>query len=282
MPDVSLHSFGETLLEVKDLSLSFDGGESFILKGVNAEIKNVLRPGLTQGQIVGLLGPSGVGKTQLLRLLAGLGPPSGGKVTGQVLVTDQLVPVQAGMVGVVPQNYPIFDHRTVMGNLMVAGKMGGHAEKDSKEKAEALLERFGLMGRKDHYSNQLSGGQRQRVAICRQLMCSEHFLIMDEPTSGLDPETKDACCQLITEVAALDELMTIIVITHDIGSAIQMCDQLWLLGRDRDENGGPIPGAYVKRTYNLVERGLTWHPDVTLLPEYTTCRHEVRMDFRHL
>src|SRR4051812_10270150 len=106
----------ETLLKVEGVSKTLGG--SLILKDVNLEIRNIVRPGYTQGQVVGLLGPSGVGKTCLFRILAGLDQPD----CGSVLVEEEGIPVKRGMVGVVAQNYPLFAHRTILGNLTVAGR----------------------------------------------------------------------------------------------------------------------------------------------------------------
>ena len=108
------YEFKETLLRAADVSLTLGGNR--ILRDVNLEIKNIVRPGLNQGQVVGLLGPSGIGKTRLFRILAGMDAPD----TGSVLITAEGRPVERGMVGVVAQNYPLFAHRSVLGNLLVA------------------------------------------------------------------------------------------------------------------------------------------------------------------
>src|SRR5450755_2113740 len=105
----------ETLLKVTDVSLKLGGVQ--ILRDVNLEVKNIVRPGVSQGQVVGLLGPSGIGKTSLFRILAGLDAPD----TGSVRIEKEGVPVHKGMVGVVAQTYPLFAHRTVLSNLRIAG-----------------------------------------------------------------------------------------------------------------------------------------------------------------
>ena len=99
--------YTDTLLKVDHISLSYD--DKVILRDVNAEIRNIVRDDCTQGQVVGFLGPSGIGKTQLFRIIAGLNQPT----SGQVLVNSTLTPVKAGMVGVVAQNYPLFENRTI-------------------------------------------------------------------------------------------------------------------------------------------------------------------------
>jgi NitT/TauT family transport system ATP-binding protein len=268
--------YKETLLKVSGVSLTLGG--SVVLRDVNLEIRDVVRRGLTQGQVVGLLGPSGIGKTCLFRILAGLDAPD----TGTVLIGKEARPVERGMVGVVAQNYPLFTHRTVIGNLLVAGRQGGLTGAQTQEKAGTLLQRFGLAEHARKYPVQLSGGQRQRVAIAQQFMCSEHFLLMDEPFSGLDLVAVENVCDSICELAGLDELRTFIVVTHDISSALEVADTIWLLGRDRDAEGQIIPGARVQATYNLVERGLAWRKGVSTTPEFVELVREIREVFPRL
>jgi polar amino acid transport system ATP-binding protein/sulfate transport system ATP-binding protein len=270
------HELRETLLSVDHVSVAYGGNP--ILRDVNIDIKDLHRPGLTQGQVVGLLGPSGIGKTTLFRVLAGLEQPD----SGQVRVTTELKPVQRGMVGVVAQNYPLFAHRTVLGNLLVAGKQGGLSSTESREKAHSLLKRFGIEEHGEKYPSQLSGGQRQRVAIAQQFMCSEGFLLMDEPFSGLDLVAQENVIRFIQEMASLHELETFVLVTHDISAAIAVSDTLWLLGRDRDADGNIIPGARVQKTYNLIERGLCYQENITTMPEYMELRREIREIFPKL
>src|SRR5205085_2659737 len=152
----------------------------------------------------------------------------------------------------------LFAHRTVLGNLRVAGSRAGLSGEALRQKAEELLQRFGVTEQARKYPAQLSGGQRQRVAVAQQFMCSEHFLLMDEPFTGLDLIAEENLCRFIREMAQTDELKTFVVVTHDIEAAVAIADTIWLMGRDRDAAGNVIPGARIQKSFNLVERDLAW------------------------
>ncbi|RYX81271.1 ABC transporter ATP-binding protein [bacterium] len=266
----------ETLVHLEGVSKCYDGVP--VLRDVNLEIKNLVRPDCLQGQVVALLGPSGMGKTTLFRVLAGLETPD----SGQVLMGIEQKTVRRGQIGVVAQHYPLFAHRTVQGNLMVAGKQVGLKGKAGRDKANDLLERFGMSAHADKYPAQLSGGQRQRAAIAQQFMCSEGFLLMDEPFSGLDILAQETLIRFIHDIVSQDELMTFILITHDISAALQIADTVWVLGRDRDESGNAIAGGRVQASFNLIERGLAWHENIAALPQFGVLRQEIRDLFPRL
>jgi polar amino acid transport system ATP-binding protein/sulfate transport system ATP-binding protein len=268
--------YRDTILKVEHVTVK--RGDTVILRDLDLEIRDLYRPGFTQGQVVGLLGPSGIGKTTLFRILAGLDKPD----SGTVRVTKELRPVERGMVGVVAQNYPLFAHRTVWGNLRVAGAQAGISGGEIKQRASDLLERFGLSDQAAKYPAQLSGGQRQRVAIAQQFMCSEDFLLMDEPFSGLDLIAIERVSDFIRQMAQSDELKTFIIVTHDIAAALQVCDTIWLLGRDRDAKGNIIPGSRIQTSYNLVECGIAWHDGVQSKPEFLQMLAEIREAFLKL
>lgn len=265
----------ETLLQID--KVSFAHGQTLVLRDVDLTIKNLVRPELQQGQVGALLGPSGVGKTTLLRLLAGLETPD----AGTICLSDGK-PLTRGQIGVVAQHYPLFSHRTVLSNLVVAGKQAGLGGRAARGMALELLERFDLREQANQYPSQLSGGQRQRTAIAQQFMGCDGFLLLDEPFSGLDIIAQEAVIHFIAEMAARDEKMTFLVITHDITAAMQIADTVWLLGRDRDESSHVVPGARIQETYNLVERGLAWRPNIAQLPEFDVLRREIRARFASL
>jgi NitT/TauT family transport system ATP-binding protein len=269
----------EPLLRVEEVHQSFpkpDGGRAVVLDDVSLEVLNIP----DSGQIRAILGPSGCGKTTLFRVIAGLDKPE----RGRVLVTEELVPVRVGMVGVVFQSYPLFEHMTVAANLIHPARQNGVSAKDAKEKARELMEYFGLAEKADTYPVQLSGGQRQRVAIIQQLMTDKHFLIMDEPFSGLDMINGVRLADMIAKVAHKHTLNTILIITHDISMACITADRIHLMGRVRDEAGACVPGAgsRIVKEYDLVERGLAYRPDITALHEYQDLRREIGEEFRKL
>lgn len=264
-------TYGDVLLVLDRVGLTL-GGRT-ILRDLSGEVLDIKRPGYVQGQVVAVLGPSGVGKTQLFRIIAGLTPPTAGRVG--VWANGALRPPERGRVGVVQQNYPLFEHRTVYGNLMVAARRtGSWAEANSRTKV--LLSRLGLYEWRHAYPAELSGGQRQRVAIAQQTLCRESILLMDEPFSGLDMVMEQEVCALITEQANAEDLNTVLVVTHDITAAVAIADHLWLLGREPGVTGG---GARIMATYDLIERGLCWHPELTQTPIFSETVREVRARF---
>jgi len=260
------------LIKIDNVSLTLGGRQ--ILRNVNAEIHDIVRPGVTQGQIVGFLGPSGVGKTKLFEIMAGLLKPT----SGEVRLGPEQKPVVTGRVGVVQQNYPLFNHRTVWSNLMLAAAMNGR-ESGAKGRVTEMLERFRLMPQKDHYPSQLSGGQRQRIAIAQQLLCSETFLLLDEPFSGLDPNMTEAVSKMLVEIANQKEDNTIIIVSHDLVATAAISDTLWVMGRDHEPDGTVVPGGYIKHNFNLIERDLAWEMEVQNKPRFIELIQELRALF---
>jgi len=261
---------GERLLTIEALSVSHGVP---VLRQLDATIDNLIRDGMSQGQVVCLLGPSGIGKTQLFRCIAGLQTPD----AGGVYLNGKRTPVTPGEVGVVAQHYPLLGHRTVLGNLLVAAMRSGAGRAAATGRAMQMLGQLGLAERALAYPAQLSGGQRQRVAIAQQLLCSSHFLLMDEPFSGLDPAAKATVCDTIRTLSTADELNTIIVVTHDIDSALRIADTLWLLGREPD-----LGGARIIEKYDLIARGLAWHDNIDETEEFHQLGKELKARFASL
>jgi len=275
-PRVS-YELKDVLVSIKDVGLSYSGKP--VLANLSAEVRDIVRPDCVTGQIIGILGPSGVGKTQLSRIMTGLQEPTTGEIFVGTNGTRERV--RAGLVGYVAQKYPLLRHRTVLGNLTTASKRAGAGAAEAKEKSMDFLKRFDLSDKWDSYPAELSGGQQQRVAIAQQLLCSEHFLILDEPTTGLDPLMKDKVCALVKQVASISEENTIFVVTHDIAAILTIADHLWLLGRDRDAQGASL-GARIQHHYDLIERGLAWRENPQDLPAFAETQREVKDKFATL
>jgi NitT/TauT family transport system ATP-binding protein len=265
----------EVLLSIEGVSLSF--GSNLVLRDVNAQVTDLERENhAATGQVICFLGPSGIGKTQLSRIIAGLQVPSGGKV---VLQNGQ--PTRRGQVGMVPQHYPLFDYATVADNLRIAGKQAGLTTKESNEKASVYVDTLGLHDYLGMYPRALSGGTRQRVAIARQLMCSGHYLVMDEPFSGLDPIMKRAATKLITDIAHIHTHNTIIIVTHDVTEGMSVADTVWLMGLEH-KDGAPQAGARLVEQFDLAAMGLAWRPDITHDKVFMNLVADIRDKFQTL
>lgn len=271
---MSQFEYKKTILKLENVSLKL--GDNQILKDCNVEIKDVVRPGHTTGQIIGFLAPSGMGKTKFFECLSGIRKPD----TGTVLIGEDLQPTKIGRVGVVQQNYPLFMNKTVLGNMQVAARNLPKSERD--DRIHDILTRFGLADRKGYYPAMLSGGQKQRAAIAQQILCANNFLLMDEPFSGLDINMIHEISETIKEVAHMHELNTIIIVSHDISATAAISDTIWMMGRDRDVEGNIIPGAKIKYKYNLMEMGLAWRSDIESLPAFNNLKMEIKGKFPYL
>ncbi|HYC28643.1 MAG TPA: ATP-binding cassette domain-containing protein, partial [Chitinophagaceae bacterium] len=153
----------QILLQAKNVNLAYDGKQ--ILRDVNFCVRDIVRPGMLQGQVVSLIGRSGIGKTQLFKLLAGLQHPT----SGEILIHHDK-PVKAGDMGIIFQNYYLFEWRTVFTSLMLAAKKNPAIAGKEKEMIAHYAENFHLHDHLNKYPQQLSGGQRQRVSIIQQLL----------------------------------------------------------------------------------------------------------------
>jgi ABC-type nitrate/sulfonate/bicarbonate transport system ATPase subunit len=276
----------DVILSVEHVSLTLGG--RLILRDVNATVSNIVRPDCLQGQVICFLGPSGIGKTQLSKVITGLQQPSDGRVLvnrpSGVTVNgpvNSLQPVHKGMVGMVGQAYPFFKFMTVEDNLIVAGRQGGLSPRLVNDRALGLLNEFGIFEYRKYYAKDLSGGTRQRVAIIRQLMCSDHFIVMDEPFASLDLINKKRACDLITKIASLDELNTIIIVTHDVTEGMSVADTVWLMGLEPDPErpGMYLDGARLVEQYDLAAMDLCWHPDIQTDPRFLAFVVEVKQRF---
>ena len=254
----------QVLLKAENVQLHF--GNNIILRDINFEIKDIVRPGMQQGQVVSLIGRSGMGKTQLFKLLSGLQMPSAGKICMQ-----QDKPVKAGDMGVIFQHYYLFEWRTVYQSLLLAAKQNSLLKGKEKESIALYAERFQLTDQLKQYPQQLSGGQRQRASIIQQLLKGADFLLLDEPFSGLDVCVLDKVVELLLEVSVSDELKTLIIVSHDIPASVAISDTIFILGKEAGK-----PGATIVREIDLIERGLAWQKEVRHIKAFQETVDEIK------
>ena len=203
------------MLELKNISKKF--GKKEILSNFSLTIP--------EKQILAIVGPSGGGKTTLLRMLAGLETIDSGEIfyNGESLPLDELE--KRNLLGFVFQDFQLFPHLSVMENLILSPiKTMGMSEAEAKKKAVDLLTRLGLEAHADAYPYSLSGGQKQRVALARAMMIDPEVIGYDEPTSALDPELRLEVEKLLLQNRELG--MTQIVVTHDLQFAENIADQI--------------------------------------------------------
>ena len=203
------------MLELKNISKRF--GEKQIISDLNLKVP--------EKQILAIVGPSGGGKTTLLRMLAGLETIDSGDIiyNGEELPLDELE--KRNLLGFVFQDFQLFPHLTVLENLTLSPiKTKNFTKEDADKKAISLLTRLGLAEHVNAYPYSLSGGQKQRVALARAMMIDPEIIGYDEPTSALDPELRLEVEKLILQNRELG--MTQIVVTHDLQFAENIADTI--------------------------------------------------------
>jgi ABC-type nitrate/sulfonate/bicarbonate transport system ATPase subunit len=261
---MTTHTKAEIILQCSDVNLQF--ADRLILRDINFSIRDIIRPGLKQGQVVSLVGRSGIGKTQLFKILSGLQKPGSGQVT---IHNNQ--PVKTGDMGVIFQNYYLFEWRTVQHSLMLAARQNKKLKGTEKQVIEQYAAHFHLTEHLHKYPQQLSGGQRQRASIIQQLLKGSDFLLLDEPFSGLDVCVLDKVVDLLLQVSLSDELKTLIIVSHDIETAVAISDTVFILGVEEKKQG-----ATIKQQIDLVERGLAWRKDIKQTPEFLETINEIK------
>ena len=203
------------MLELKNISKKFKDRQ--ILSDFNLTIE--------ENKILAIVGPSGGGKTTLLRMLAGLEKIDSGKIiyNGESLPIDELE--KRNLLGFVFQDFQLFPHLTVLENLVLSPIKTMNMEKnDAEKKGIELLEKLGLEKQINNYPTSLSGGQKQRVALARAMMINPKIIGYDEPTSALDPELRLEVEKLILKNRELG--ITQIVVTHDLQFAENIADSI--------------------------------------------------------
>lgn len=230
---------GKKFIQIKNLHKYF--GDNEVLKGINLEVN--------RGEVVAIIGPSGCGKSTFLRSLNLLETPTRGEILfDNIDITDPKLDINITRqkIGMVFQKFNLFPNYTVLENIILAPVQLGLMKKDEAvENAMRLLERVGLPEKADSYPASLSGGQQQRVAIARALAVNPEVMLFDEPTSALDPEMVGEVLQVMKELAA--EGMTMLVVTHEMGFAREVADQvlfmydgiIWEQGTPEELIGNP-------------------------------------------
>lgn len=206
------------MIKVNNLKKKF--GKLEVLKNINMEVN--------KGEIVAILGPSGSGKSTFLRCLNLLETPTSGEVIfdGKNIL-DKKVDINKVRedIGMVFQNFNLFNNMSVMDNITLALIKVKKMDKSSAEKiGSQLLDRVGLLDKKDVFPAQLSGGQKQRIAIARALAMKPKVMLFDEPTSALDPEMVKEVLDVMKELAK--EGTTMVVVTHEIGFAREVATKV--------------------------------------------------------
>ena len=214
------------MIQIKHLSKTFqnpDGSTITVLKDVNCEIE--------KGEVISIIGPSGTGKSTLLRALNMLEPPT----TGEIIVDGENI-TEPGYpldkmrrkMGMVFQSFNLFEHKTVLENIIYAPmELLKTPEAQAKEEAMELLKKVGMAQKADVYPSSLSGGQKQRVAIARSLAMHPEVILFDEPTSALDPTMVGEVLSVIRQLAKSG--LTMLIVTHEMRFARDVSTRIFFM-----------------------------------------------------
>ena len=287
------------MISIRHLSKTFhnpDGSVVNVLKDVNCDID--------KGEVISIIGPSGTGKSTLLRALNMLEPPT----SGQILFDGQDITAKGyrldalrRRMGMVFQSFNLFDHMTVIENIIYAPiRLLGISEADARAEAMTLLKKVGMSQKADVYPSSLSGGQKQRVAIARSLAMHPEVILFDEPTSALDPTMVGEVLSVIRQLAS--DGMTMLIVTHEMRFARDVSTRIFFMYDGIIyEDGSPeqifehpvhsVTKAFVNRIQKLVyEIGndefdqLDMHTGINVRPltfrlTYTELTGETALDF---
>ncbi|MEY8353640.1 amino acid ABC transporter ATP-binding protein [Lachnospiraceae bacterium 54-53] len=212
----------EEILKIEDLRKSYENGQP-VLKDISFALE--------KGEVVVVVGPSGCGKSTFLRCMNMLEPIDSGTIRFKDQTIDRSsreVYEIRQKIGMVFQSYDLFPHKTILGNILLAPlKVQKRDKNEVILEAEQLLERVGLLDKKDAYPRQLSGGQKQRVAIVRALIMHPEILLLDEITAALDPEMVREVLQVVLELAK--DGMTMVIVTHEMEFARAVADRVFFM-----------------------------------------------------
>ena len=207
----------QNLVELRGIRKAF--GDNVVLDGVDLSV--------ARGEVIVIAGPSGSGKSTMLRCVNGLETTDAGEVVfdGRPVRVGRDLPKLRSQIGFVFQQFHLFPHMTVLDNIVLAPtKVKGVARDAARTRAHELLTRVGIAEKADQFPADLSGGQQQRVAIARALAMDPKLMLFDEPTSALDPEMIREVLDVMRDLAR--DGMTMLVVTHEMGFAREVCDRL--------------------------------------------------------
>lgn len=201
------------MLEVRNITKTYGSGHTQVVALENVSFS------LGKGRLLAVLGPSGSGKTTLVSIIAGLLTPSAGEIVigGQAIhlhSAAEAARFRRTRVGIVFQNHHLVPYLSARDNLLLVPHLSGRVTAADKQRADALLEDFGITGRASHTPALLSGGERQRVAIARALMNRPEIMLVDEPTASLDTTRGTQVVELLKQQIH-DRGMTCVMVTHD-------------------------------------------------------------------
>lgn len=224
----------QAMLEVRGLKKTF--GEHTVLDGVDLQVN--------QGEVVAIIGPSGTGKSTLLRCINLLEMTEEGSIRlGKVEVSASHISRQQqyqlrGQSSMVFQQYSLFSNKTALENIMVLLLVQKMDKPQAEKKAQDVLRMVGLADKANEYPSRLSGGQQQRIGIGRAMVTGPKLVLLDEPTSSLDPELVGGVLEVIRKLAA--RYMTMLLTTHEMGFARSVADRVIFLADGKvQEQGTP-------------------------------------------
>ncbi|WP_376090245.1 amino acid ABC transporter ATP-binding protein [Roseomonas sp. CCTCC AB2023176] len=239
-------------------------GETLILDGIALDV--------ARGEVVGIIGPSGSGKSSLLRCIAGLDTLTAGRVT----VEGREPRPGDGTVGMVFQQFNLWPHLTARENVALALRLARRMSKaEAASRADAMLDRVGLRSLADRRPAQLSGGQQQRVAIARTLAVEPRIILFDEPTASLDPELTTEVLEVIRALAEAGQ--TMLVVSHEMGFVANVASRAIFLDHGKKLVDGPARAVFgkpeeprLRRFLSTYLQRVTWAAEPEVAPPSTT------------
>ncbi len=237
------------MLEIRNIKKKF--GNKVVLNGISFNVN--------KGDIIGIIGPSGCGKSTLLRCINGLEKPDSGQIifNNSVISSEKSIIQMRKKIGMVFQQFNLFNHLSVIDNITLAPVMNKlMSKKEAEKKAKELLRSVDLMDTTENYPNQISGGQKQRVAIIRALMMDPEIILFDEPTSALDPEMIGEVTNLMRKLA--QDGMTMIIVSHELNFIRNFCNHVIFIDDGKIIEEGSSKDIFTqpkdKRLKNFLEK----------------------------